>query len=136
LKLSNWTVATLKVRNKTLYAKVQKFLMAAIRLLKKIEAKERLPIRQSREYSFEKTGLSMREEFKVDISLFVFKHFKELDELSEFVDCAEYILKNPVTRKAMGWKDKDGQPAKKIPLNIDYFRILYSLLLTYLKKFD
>lgn len=132
--MSDWTLITLKVRNKTLYAKIQKFTVAAIKLLKKIEAKEEMPRRQITKYSFEDNGFGIDTEFKVDFSLFVFMHDKEIDELSEFVECAKYIMDNPVTRKAIGWVDKEGRPAKEVPLRLTYFRILYSLLLTYLNK--
>ena len=125
-------VVTLKVRNKTLYAKVQNFTEATIELLEKIKTKEEMPIQQTTKYTFEKDGLKTSAEFKVDLSLFISRHFKEISGLSEFVDCAKCILGNPVTRKAVGWVDKEGRPAKEVPLDLHYFHILYSFLLTYL----
>jgi len=129
-------VVTLKVRNETLYTKVQNFTKATIELLEKIKTKEVMPMQQVVKYSFEKSRLSRSAEFKVDLSHFVFRHFKEISELSEFVNCAKYILNNPVTREAMGWVDKEGRPAKEVPLDLHYFHILYSFLLTYLNKVD
>lgn len=116
--------------------KVQKFIKATVELLEKIKAKEELPKQRITKYSFKKNGFEIDEEYKVDFDLFVFRHFEEINGLSEFADCAKYILDNPVTRVAMGWVDKEGRPAKDIPLDFHYFFILSSLLRTYLNKVE
>jgi hypothetical protein len=122
----------LKVRNKRLYAKVRKFIIATTELLQKIEAKEGLPRRTK--YVFKEGGFEASEEAETDFFPFIFRHSKEIDELPEFVDCAKYIFNNPTTRKQIGGLDKDGQPVKEIPFTLDYFRMLYSLLGTYLTR--
>jgi len=125
----------LKIRNKTLYSKVKNFVFSAIKLLKKLASKEALPVQQITRYSFKKNiGYSKDEELEVDFFLFIFRHMDEIDKLPDFKECAKYILKNPVTRRATGWRTKDGQPAKDLPLKLDCFRILYSLLGIYLKR--
>jgi hypothetical protein len=110
-------------------------MIAAIELLQEIEAKEGLPRKEVTTYSFQKEGAyEASNEIEVDFSLFIFRHSKEISELPKFLECAKYVATNPVTRRQLGWVDSEGRQLKEIPLTLDYFRSLYSLLQDYLIK--
>lgn len=115
----------MKIRNKTLHKKVESFIIASVQLLRRLASKGTYPVLPQ---------LSYEEEGKPDFHHFVFMHSHYLEKLPEFVDCAKYILGNPTTRKATGWEDKDGKPAKDLPFKLRYFRILHVLLGQHLKQ--
>lgn len=118
-------IVILKVRNKTLYKKIENFVTATIDLLRKFALEEALPL--SHASLFEKR-------LETDFFHFIFRHSMEIQKLSEFVNCAKYLLRNSVTRRALGWTDEQGQPAQDLPFKLTYFRLLYSLLGHYINE--
>jgi hypothetical protein len=123
----------LVMRNETLHRKVEKFIIASVTLLKGFASKESV--------SRIRIGTS-KEDSKIDSFAFVFQHFKDLEKLPEFIDCAKYLRQNPVTLKAInrGWRDKDGNLIKeedlrkKLPLKLDFFRDLHYLLSRHIQE--
>ena len=106
----------LKVRNKTLHAKVKSFIVASVALLKEIAAETGLPVRQTHEFAFKEKDTTRVPTVQADfIHLVYFKADKKIDQLPEFKDCAKYILNNPVTLKRLRWVDKQGKPVKVKP---------------------
>ena len=77
------------IRNKILYGKIKKFVISSVCELDSIASKETLLMLDN---------FFSDNEIKVDYSYFIFKHFKELKKLPDFLDCAKYILKKPITR--------------------------------------
>ena len=116
----------MNIRNKALYNKIEKFISASIPLLNKFVTKEKLP--QLPETLSKGVGLSL------PLFLLIDKHLIDLEKLSEFAECAEYIIKNTVTRKAMEWKNEEEKRIIDKPLKLHNFRPLYILLGKSLKK--
>ena len=117
----------MRIRNKTLHEKIKKFIVSSISQLDNFSFKNPIPTK------FEFFPATKE---KNDYFLFIFNHFNQLEKLPEFLDCAKYLLKNPITRKALGWKDKEGNFLKDLPLELKYFRILHILLGTCVKLTD
>jgi len=124
----------MKVRNKTLYTEVKKFLNASVQTLENLAEKEDLPVRQVTTYKYNKKGYTQEEGYETDFFIYIFKHSNNIEVLPEFQQCAKYLLKNPLTRRALGWKDQKGQPARDLPLKLTYLRLLYVILGEYLRK--
>jgi hypothetical protein len=125
----------MRIRNRTLYTKLRKFVVAAVELLQKLQRGEELPKRPVSRYEFKRSGaVEMWEEAEIDFFLLVFKYSKEIDTLAEFTDCAKYIMSNGAIRKKLGAFDKNGHPAIEIPLTLLNFRMLYSFLGTSIKR--
>lgn len=111
--------------------------MSSVELLEKFEAEEGLPEKKVMKCLIHKDGFSSRREPKIDFSLFMHKHSKEIDELPEFVDCAKYILKNQATLRETGIIHEEGRPLyarDKIPFTRAYFPVLYLFLNRYLER--
>lgn len=127
---------TLKIRNKERYLKFRKFMIASTDLLKKIEAKEGLPRKQSRKYLVLKDGFTSRGESKIDFGLVTFTHRKEIDELPEFVDCAKQLIRNKMIVREMGIFTLKGHPGESadIPISRFWFKVLYLFLNRYLER--
>lgn len=100
----------MSIRNKTLHEKIRKFIVSSISELNSFASKETLPMQ---------TDFFSEDEVRIDFYLFIFKHFKDLEKLPEFVDCAKYILTNPITLRATGWRDKEGNTVARAPVFYD-----------------
>lgn len=132
-KRKNTGETEIKIRNKTLYAKIEKFVISSISLLKEFSFKETVPRMQ--------IG-SFNEDTKIDSYKFVLNHSADLEKLPEFVDCAKYMLQNPFTLKALnhGWRDKDQNIIKeqdlkkRLPLQLFFFGDLQHLLARHIQE--
>lgn len=127
----------MKIRNKTLYNKIRKFMIASVKLLQeKYPSNEDLfPfIQYVRRYFIQDDGVTWENDYQIDMIHLLFSNSKTIEELSEFTDCAKYLLKNPTTRRALGWRTNTGQPSKKLPLELHFFTPLSFLLSNHLTQ--
>jgi hypothetical protein len=124
--------AALKIRNKSLHIRILNLTKAVVDLIKnygEYQSAARVFTRVSikGDDSFE-----TRDEIKIDFGLLVFKYEKEILQLPEFVECAEYMNKNATIRRNFGILDKNKAPMEIIlstlrPFLTKYLSILDSL---------
>ena len=84
-----------QVKNKVFYEKCKSLMIGAFGLLKKyLEKGESIPQEIIQDISMKSDSeWAYRSRFVPDLSLFVFRHTKELEQLPEFIDCKRYMLK-------------------------------------------
>ena len=116
--------------------KVRKLTKAVVDLLNRRMENRQYPTRKYTKFSFKDGGFEVHEEVKIDLGLIVFDCREEILQLSEFVECAEYMVKNPALRRNFKVFDKDGKPVEKLPLNMVLFGTLNPFLVTYFNKVD
>ena len=121
------------MRNQTLRRKVENFIISSVAMLKELASKE----------SVSRTQVgSTKGDSKIDYYKFVFQHFKDLEKLPEFIDCAKYLRHNPVTLKFINrsWRDINGNLIKmedlrtKLPFKLNLFSDLHRLLSRHIQE--
>jgi hypothetical protein len=129
----------MRLRNKTLYHKIRKFVIASLTLIRKnYQSSDDLArfYEHVRRYSINGDGISWDDSYQIDVFHLIFSMSKDIEQLPEFVDCAKYFLKNPIARAAHGWRTENGQPSTKLPLQLNYFRPLTFFLDNMLRQTD
>ena len=108
---------------------------AVVDLLNRRVEKSEYPTREYPKFSFtEHGGFEMREELKIDFGLMLFDCREAIVQLSEFVECAEYMVENPTIRRDFKVFDKDGKQVEKVTLDMVLDGSLHSFLVGYFNK--
>lgn len=115
---------------------VMKLTNAVVDLLNRRMENRQYPARKYPKFSLKDGGFEIHEEVKIDLGLVVFDSREEILQLSEFIECAKYMVKNPTIRGNLKVFDKAGKPVEKVPLNMVLFGTLNPFLVTYFNKVD
>ena len=108
-----------------------KLIKAVVDLFNRHMENRQYPTRKHSKFSFKDGGFEIHEEIKIDLGLVVFDCRENILQLSEFIECAEYMVKNPTIRRNFKVVDKDGKPVEKVPLGMVLFGTLNPFLVTY-----
>lgn len=107
---------------------------AVVNLLNRRMENREYPIRMYQKFLFEDRNYRLQSEIKIDFGLMLARARDEILQLREFVECAEYMVKNPTTKRSFKVTDKDGKPFERIPLKTVLFSPLSPFLVTYFNK--
>ncbi len=118
-------------RNKTLQMKIMKLTKAVIGLINNDMKNRQYPQRWYEKFKFTESGFKTFSELKIDFGLMLVDFRDEILQLSEFIECAKYMVKNPVIKGSYKVVDKDGNPVEKVPLSIVLSITLSPFLLAY-----
>lgn len=124
----------MKIRNKSLQMKVMRLTNAVVDLLNRLVKNRGYPTREHPKFLFKENGFETQSEAKIDFGLMLADSWDEILQLSEFVECAQYMVKNPTIKRGFKVTDKDGKPVEKVPLKMVLRSSLHPFLVTYFNK--